>query len=820
MSCISMLTPRLLKLLLSLFVFFAIGSWAKAQSIAIYAQETPLNQVFKQLGETYRLPFSFNDELLAQYVYSDSSTYQSPKVAITAMTKGTPLAYKKVNGVFVVFQKDMVKKTPISTKKEYLFHFYLLDIRSGEPLPYSTIYVNSTGVTANSQGHFSFKSQDSIVYFQASHVGYESIQTTFTYQKEKPQPVGLLPTNLALAPITVSASKIYPTPLKYRTGLTKINHQLATLLPGNKDNTVFNLLRLQPGVLAAGEQAKDYSIWGSSNGQTLILFDGITLFNTSAYNDHIGVINPLLVQDIEVWKGGYQLPFGSRVGGVVNITGKTGNPSQFETRLSINNLTANGMLNLPIAKKYALLVAFRQTYYNWINGGNFIDKKVAKATQKMDNNFRFRDVNLKLTKRRDNGDHFYVSTFQNRDFFAEEFQEEEKDIRYTKDEENLNKQAGVALFYGKKWATIGTTNSTLAYSQLQSRLVETQRVFLGQAFAEVDKEFGFYQANRVSELSVKVNHVFPAVKRHHPQIGVGWIRNGVAFEDAILTKTGKKRSLSNRYYLWGKDNLSISKKITLEVGLRSDYYPLTQQTYWQPRLKAILAPSTKWTLHFAWGKYHQFLSQNTLVNEGNFQYIWQIAEREGIPVIGSQHYVAGIRHTHRDAIFNLDFFYKKTNDLSRFGITEQQKQFTATGRSKNYGVDVLWQQKIQQHRFWLGYTWSRHLEHFSNFSNATFHPAPNDQRHELKGAAIFNLQSWTFSMNYVYGSGIANTIASNRTVSPIPYSRLDVAFQYQFQLKKAQIEAGLSVLNLLKAKNVLYNNFAAFSADKIEYSAA
>ncbi len=104
-------------------------------------------------------------------------------------------------------------------------------------------------------------------------------------------------------------------------GRIKINHRIAPVLPGHGDNSVFNLLRLMPGILAAGEQSTDLLIWGSYEGQSLITFDEFTLFGLKNYCDNISVVNPFVVKNIEVYKGGFDANYGNRIGGIVNITG-------------------------------------------------------------------------------------------------------------------------------------------------------------------------------------------------------------------------------------------------------------------------------------------------------------------------------------------------------------------------------------------------------------------------------------------------------------------------------------------------------------------
>jgi len=112
---------------------------------------------------------------------------------------------------------------------------------------------------------------------------------------------------------------------RQNSGEIHLNHQVGSYLPGFADNSLYNLLRLQPGVLAAGEQANDLIIWGSYSGQTGILFDGFTLYGLKNFNDNIGIVNPFMVKDIKLMKGAYPADYGGKAGGIVDITGRNGN---------------------------------------------------------------------------------------------------------------------------------------------------------------------------------------------------------------------------------------------------------------------------------------------------------------------------------------------------------------------------------------------------------------------------------------------------------------------------------------------------------------
>ena len=108
---------------------------------------------------------------------------------------------------------------------------------------------------------------------------------------------------------------------------------------------------------------------------------------------------------------------------------------------------------------------------------------------------------------------------------------------------------------------------------------------------------------------------------------------------------------------------------------------------------------------------------------------------------------------------------------------------------------------------WISYTVSKTEEHLSYNAPGVYQLAPHDQRHELKMVGIYNLKSFYFSANYVYGSGFEIMKNFSSSEGSIPeYSRFDAAVIYKFNWKKIPGNLGVSVLNVFNHPNIKYAN--------------
>ena len=121
--------------------------------------------------------------------------------------------------------------------KHFLFQVYL---------------INNKGFISDAKGNFSFTSAtDSIFSIKISYLGYyilDTIVPSGTHYNFR-----LTPSVIAMKEIIVIGSVVERSIQTGNSpGIIKLNHKIAYFLPGNGDNSVFNLLRLQPGILASG----------------------------------------------------------------------------------------------------------------------------------------------------------------------------------------------------------------------------------------------------------------------------------------------------------------------------------------------------------------------------------------------------------------------------------------------------------------------------------------------------------------------------------------------------------------------------------------
>lgn len=800
------------KKILFFFLTILFATTLKAQSVKVDCNNEPLNRVFLTLRNQYNMRFSYDDELLSHYKITVHQTFSSDTNAIRFLIKDFPLGMEINEHVFVIFpsaEKENKTNTCLITG-------YILERNSNEPLPYSHIIINETALASDVSGFFSGKIRtDTVYHIRASHLGYYILDTTIAACKETV--IYLTPGTVQLKQVEIKGSLIeYRSQTGAQPGLIKLNSKIAEHLPGYGDNSVFNLLRLQPGILASGEQTNELIIWGSYSGQTKVMFDGFTVYGLKNFNDNISAFNPLMAKDIEILKGGYDARYGERVGGIVNITGKNGNTRNFSFTFNVNNMTVNTLAEIPVGKRSSFVIAFRHTYFNLYNPTDF-----TKTTTDPSGNqnsidihvvpdYVFRDINLKYSGITKSGDLYYVSLYSGEDRFKYNIDQQIKFRQIQKETSESNRQFGGSLFYGKKWKNGWTENFSLSSSSLKEQYYDHYQIekLWDHTFDTLNWES---VNNRMTELHLRTDLTSPLNTVHTLEWGGGLIGNqSHLVQDTFNIVNSIVDMTGTRLYLYFQDKIKPGKHLSFRAGGRLNYAVNLKKYYAEPRLSAIYTVNDDWRITFATGIYNQFITKTSVLdNQGNFRYLWAICDNRDIPVLTGIHNVLGVSFFKNNWTFSMESYYKLTYGLSRF---VRYRNIIAPGiyhgKSRSYGMDLMLKKEYKGNSAWIAYSLSKTEEHFDYFPDNKYRRAPQDQRQEIKLAVLINLNPFYVSANYVYGTGFPITYYQQQRLQPdYPYSRLDGAVSYRFLNKKVKAEAGISILNILNHENIKFANF-------------
>ncbi len=803
------------KIFIFLVVFWGFCSiTVKAQFIILDFDTTPLNKVFIELRNKYQLRFSFDDNLLSQYNITTHKTLKNSENAVRYLLKDLPLDYEIVKNVFVIYPK---KENGIPKKdKTSILSGYILDKSSGESLPYSHVIINGKPIVSDLSGFFSGKfNTDSIYKVKVSHLGYYLLDTVLKANEK--QSLLLTPYSIKLHQVEITGFAVdFRSQIGQSPGVIKLNSKIAVHLPGFGDNSVFNLLRLQPGILASGEQTNDLIIWGCYAGQSKVQFDGFTVYSLKNFNDNISSFNPLMVKDIEVMKGGFDARYGERIGGIVNITGKTGNVNNVSFTFNVNNMTVNSIVEIPVKKRASFIVAFRHTYFNLYNPTNYAvhKKDTAGNVNTVDihvvPNYVFRDINLKYSGKTKSKNPYYINLYSGSDVFVYNINQKVAFRRIIKQTEEKNTQFGGSFFYGKTSENGWSENFTVSASSLKENFFDHYQIEKLWNYTK-DTLNWISSQNKITEFHARSDITSPLSQMHTLEWGGGILSNrsnmSIDTSEIIMSSLNM---LGARLYSYLQDKINFGNHFSLRAGGRLNYAVNLKKYYIEPRLSAIIKLDENWKINLAFGIYNQFIAKTSVLdNQGNYRYLWAVCDNRDIPVLQAVHNVLSLSFFKNGFTFSAESYFKTTKGLSRY-VTYKNIIVPNIyhGQNRSYGIDIMLKKEYKGHSAWIAYSLGKTEEHFNYFPDTKYRRAPQDQRHEIKLAVLVNLNPLFLSANYVYGSGFPLSYQQQHRVSPnYPYSRLDASISYKFINRKLKAEAGISILNILNTDNIKFANF-------------
>lgn len=764
--------------------------FSKAQEIVLTYSNLPLSEVLMDLHDRHKIEFSFNSTLANNCFITINGGFTTLDEALTALTMPCNLEFVKSNSIYIL------RGATDGEGEKHVLKGRVLDKSSGESLPFTELHINGSHLTSNADGDFTYQTPNSYCSITSKHLGYFELDTTV--RSNELLTIQLEPVYNTLGEVVVRDDND-KRPFASQQPLTvKTNRKTALLYPGGNQNTLLSFMRLQAGVLAAGEQTKDFIVQGSYRGQSQVDFEGITLLGTGSYNEYLGVVNPLMIKDIEIKKGGYSALHGNRVGGLVTINALDGNKTKRELDVLVNNQTLSGYVNLPIAGKSSLQIASRQTFYHlYPNSKLGLYNDIA--------GHRFGDFNFKYELQPAKGLRLSLNGAFVREVLFLDYREKLRSGRTFKGKRgSTSEQEGLSFNAAKIWNNGSITSFTSAYSAF-TRIDST--VFYSkdpQRFETIKK---VEASNQMALISNQLVHRFPGKKRH--QLAVRLSHEGVVSQH---TNVREVENQQNRIGFAVADHISIKNRLHLDLSLGGDWLN-GDNWYWQPRTMLTYALNRKWKLFSSWGLYRQFYSNDGFIDERkNFNFQW-VAYNKPEEITRSQQVAAGSIYQQGNWLLKMEGYYKTLEGLNRWVYWRGfYKHFAGDGHSM--GLDASISRALKKWEYGVNYTLSQTLEHFDYFPSEEYQRAPQDQRHELKTHLVHYMGPLIFSANFVYGSGLF----VNRVIDNYPYQRLDVAGMYRIkpQNDKWLGEAGVSILNVLGRKNLRPNYFISYQEGNVD----
>lgn len=592
---------------------------------------------------------------------------------------------------------------------------------------------------------------------------------------------------------------------------------------------VFRSLQGLPGVTAPSDFSSQLVIRGSGPDQNLILMDGIELFNPYRLYGFISMFNPETVNTITLMTGGFPAPYSDRLSAVLDVTNRDGDRDKGAVggKLSMSVTNANLVVEgrIPVLDG-SYIVSGRRTYYDLIAG------PIARSTGAVDGDValpNFGDLQARITVRPWDGHRFVlngITSSDNTEFQSGTDRRQADSISLV--DRSFNEVAGLTWH----WTPSANFTSRAVLSWYRNRgandfggeggsrqvagIELTREEFirlqdsLRQAGQEVPTLFSINGSTSFdfTKSSLRIDQLWKATPRHELEFGaiVDDITTGVGFAidldprlRAIQAANPRRVALPEEFRAsvsflragaWLQDNVRVTDALTVQPGVRYDYFQFIDRHYVAPRLSMSYAIDAISTLRLGTGIYYQSPGYEKLFDRQVFLDLTDPSVRD-LRAERAYHAVLGYERMITDEWqFKTEAYVKAFDDLIlqevvqgtnyvverdpsapinvRDGWTDPMATIgdSLTSRPINsatglaYGIELMFQKVAIMGENSL-YGWISYALSWANrYRDGLTIPFNFDRRHALNIVGGWRAASWLdLSVTFTYGSGFPWTDA-------------------------------------------------------------
>jgi len=245
--------------------------------------------------------------------------------------------------------------TTVSHAQTATVRGFVYDKETGEAILFTNVILKGTtyGSTTNAEGLYDISKVPPGDYtLIVTCLGYDSLIVPISLKADEILNKKLFITkgSVNLNTVVVSAQKeaAKTTPKVAVTKVTPTELKMVPAIGGEPDLAQY--LQIIPGVISTGDQGGQLYIRGGTPIQNLVLLDGMTIFNPFHSIGLFSVFDPDIVQNTDVYTGGFNAQYGGRISSVMDISTRDGNKKYFSGKVAANPFTSKINLEGPISK--------------------------------------------------------------------------------------------------------------------------------------------------------------------------------------------------------------------------------------------------------------------------------------------------------------------------------------------------------------------------------------------------------------------------------------------------------------------------------------
>lgn len=735
----------------------------------------------------------------------------------------------------------------VSAQKNTTLSGLITASESNESLIGVTILIPelNTGTVSNSYGFYSISVPSGTYEVYVRFLGFKELKTQIDLSQNVELNIALDETSEELEEVFVSSSIediILRKPQMSLNSLTaKTIRQTPTVL-GEAD--VLKAIQLLPGISSAGEGASGFNVRGGAADQNLITLDEAIIFNSSHLFGFFSVFNPDAIKDLKLYKGGIPAKYGGRVSSVLDIYQKEGNSKEFKMNGGIGLISSRLIAEGPLEKdKGSFLLGARGTYAH-------LFLKLSDNP----NSAYFYDLNTKLSYQFDKNNRMYLSGYFGRDVF------------------NID-QSFLAVYgnsvFNLRWNHLFSpklfSNLSLIYSDYYYGLTLD---FVGFNWDSGIRNFNLkYDFKNYITDKTTLNYGVNAIhytfnpgsiepNRDTSGINPSQLDKKTAFEGSLYADVTQQISERfsiqyglriNHFIRFGQKGMNLyandqpviydaqlgiyeSAAITGEYPDTNTSKSIQNYTHFEPRL-TLSYGANEYSLKVSYNRINQYLHLISNTNSPTPLDVWAPSGPYIKPQQLDQWAFGYFKKYNTSYSLQTEVFYKDIKnrldyiDGADLVANEAIERILLNGKSRAYGLEILFKKSQGAFQGWLAYTLSKSEQQTPGIgqgdpgiNQGEWYDTPYDKTHDLSITGSYQLSTkWRLNGNFILQTGqpvtypngqyeIAGIVAPNyglRNENRLPaYHRVDISATYSPKNQKRwKNEWVFGIYNLYNRKN-------------------
>ena len=640
----------------------------------------------------------------------------------------------------------------------------------------------NVGTTTNEYGFYSVTLPKGTYKIQLSFIGYSTIIKTIDLQEKLSQNFKLSEEAESLDEILIEANienLNVRTPQMSVNKLTSATIKQIPVVLGEAD--IIKSLILLPGVTSAGEGASGFNVRGGAADQNLILLDEAIVFNSSHLFGFFSVFNPDVIKNVKLYKGGIPAKYGGRLSSVLDIYQKEGNSKELKVTGGIGLVSSRLLIEGPIKKeKISFLVGGRSSYAH-----------LFLPLFNNDNKAYFYDLNTKVNYRVNDRNSVFFSGYFGKDVFGisdnfvNTYGNKVGNLRWNhlfSDQLFSNLSLiysdyfyGLTLdFVGFEWDS-GITNYNLKYD---FKHYLSNKIKLSYGLNNIYSKFnpGEIKPNRddsgivAEKLTDKYANEFAAyIDAEHKINDKLQLQYGIRFsnftrlgQDELNVYTNDEAVIYNSEF----KKYESADAIGTDSFKKSDV--ISTFNNFEPRVSVSYLLDDNTSIKASYNRMAQYLHLLSNTASPTPLDVWTPSGKYIKPQILDQ-YAIGYFQSIKDGKYSLETetFYKDIQNRidyingANLVANNEIETVILNGKSRAYGLEVLFKKNEGKLKGWLAYTFSKSeqqtLGRTANepgINSGEWYNTPYDKTHDFSINASYNLnEKWKFNTNFVFQTG-------------------------------------------------------------------